>query len=823
VSADAVIPAYVHYREASVAGERCGTCDFFVGLTSRCSMFPGRPVVDSGYVCDKWSGRIEKLQPKVTATPPDPLSQSDLQVLASMANSIEAPRADLLARKDDAPGAIPFDAPRTLVGKADEVRAAGIAVRAADTGRVLMLQRSTAQGRDPNAGTWEFPGGRLNDGEHPHDGARREWQEEMGVRLPKGRHAGSWRSGVYQGFVHEVPSEASVRLNLDGEDRRVTNPDDPDGDNAEVAAWWHPDHLRHMRALRPELRASKVWTKVEKAGGGVLYVISHAKTRYNNPGANKDRVQGWLRVPIDAQGRKEAALLGEFLKREKIDELHSSDIVRSHQTAQIIGRVTGLKVNVSRKFRPWNLGSFAGHSSEHVVPKLKPFITEEPDAKVDGGEPFNTFKDRFIPALERLVKLAESGERVALVTHSRNVELIEGWLGGNGYRTKIDPKAITSDKIQPATVFMVERNRTGKFTIREVAQEVIRGDRAVTKAQAHPATLNLRVHGVSSAPGGMRVYRMETRDGRYVGRTNATRFRARKGDLLKVQAQDYLHDVQGDPRWTNVGVVGYTDSSHSWKDLEALAGGRLEGEPPVPETLPPDSGVGKDGAPGDAGNLPTPGDPGVVSTIGGDGPTLAAVHVDIPLGGISQAYVDRQTARRFKRGKQSVLQGEFLPVQKGQEWKQLIYGVVLEPNAIDSQDDFMLPHHVEKTAHNYLKKAIRGRSSVAKLQHGAHPGGFSRSKPSIVPVESFIAPVDFSYDGKEQIKKGSWVLAMHVEDPELWQDFLSGKYKAFSVGGSGVRRAVRGAADLVPHGFIGEFQPNYFEPDPRRLALVSGG
>ena len=809
------IPASVHYRPATVAGVKCATCDFFKGASARCTMFEGHPEVDPAFVCDKWSGRIEKLQPEVTvtATPPDPLSQSDLQLLASMANAIEHPRPDAVMRKDRAPGAIPFDSPAYVAGlekgavAEGAIRAAGIAVRAADTGRVLMLQRSTEQGRDRNAGMWEFPGGRLNDGEHPRDGARREWQEEMGFRLPKGRHAGSWRSGVYQGFVHEVPSEASVKLNLDGEDRRITNPDDPDGDNAEVAAWWDPKHLPGMAALRPELRASKVWTKVEKAGGGVLYVVSHAKTRYNNPGANRDRVQGWLKVPIDAQGRKEAQLLGEYLKSENIDELYSSDIVRSKQTEQIIGRVTGLKPHVSPKFRPWNLGSFAGHSSEHVIPQLKPFITEKPNAHVDGGESFNTFKDRFIPALEALIKKAEGGERIALVTHSRNVELIQGWLGGKGYRTEIDPREISADRIQPATVFKIERARTGRFTIKEVAQEVIRDHKAVAKAQAHPVTLNLRVHGVSAAPGGLRVYRMETRDGRYVGRTNPTRFRARKGDVLKVQAQDYLHDVQGDPRWTNVGVVGYTDSSHSWRELEALAGGRLV----------------KDGAPGDAGNLPTPGDTGVVRTIGGDGPTLAAVHVDIPLGGISQAYVDRQTKRRFKPANDSVLQGEFLPVAKGQEWKQLVYGVVLEPNAIDSQDDFMLPHHVERAAHGYLKKAIRGKSSVAKLQHGAHPGGFSKTKPSIVPVESFIAPVDFSYDGREQIKKGSWVLVMHVEDPELWQDFLNGKYKAFSVGGSGVRRAVRGAADLVPHGLIGAQEPNYFEPDPRRMALVAGG
>ena len=287
------VPEWAHYRPSTVASVKCATCDFFDGATSRCQRFEGRPPVDPGYVCDKFQNRIEKLQPKVTADPRDPLSQSDLQMLASAANAIEPARVDQLTRKDYAPGAIPFDSPRTLVGKAavvvhgvgtippealaelarfweehpdlrheckdkygydpllmperywpaglaepehhevlsavraggaftlplvrrwesqelahaevekaDRVRAAGIAVRAADTGRVLMLQRAGDPRRDEHAGKWEFPGGRLNDGEHPHDAARREWQEEMGVRLPRGKHAGSWRSGVYQGFVH---------------------------------------------------------------------------------------------------------------------------------------------------------------------------------------------------------------------------------------------------------------------------------------------------------------------------------------------------------------------------------------------------------------------------------------------------------------------------------------------------------------------------------------------------------------------------------------------------------------------------------------------
>lgn len=478
---------------------------------------------------------------------------------------------------------------RKPVAKAAEApKAAGIAVRAADTGRVLMIQRALTAS-DPAAGTWEFPGGKLNNGEHPHDAAKREWQEETGQRLPRGQHAGEWRSGVYHGFVHEIPREAAVKINSDHEDRRVLNPDDPDGDQIETMAWIHPEQMRRNSSLRPELRRAKAWAKVEK------------------------------------------------------------------------------------------------------------------------------------------------------------------------------------------------------------------GD-------AHAATLHLRVHGVSRTPSNHHVYRMVTRDGHYVGRTLPTRHRARKGDVLKVQANDLLQDAQGDLRWMNAAVVsGYNDSPHSWRDLEAMAGGALA----------------KDGAPGTAGDIPPAGDEGTdrntpnaetldqmpAAAAAGTGPSASSVHIDVPLRNISVGY---QTARRWK-GK-SVLRGEFLPIGKAQAMKQLVYGVVLEPNSFDSQDDFMLPHHVERSAHNYLKKAIRGQSSVAKLQH--RKVGFKRTAPSIVPVESFIAPVDFHVEGiDEPIKKGSWVMCMHVEDPALWQDFLDGKYTGFSVGGTGVRQSLHASAGLSEHDLIGRQVPSGFSPE----------
>jgi SPP1 gp7 family putative phage head morphogenesis protein len=132
--------------------------------------------------------------------------------------------------------------------------AAGIAVHAADSGRILMLQRALADD-DPAAGTWEFPGGKLEDGETPAQGAVREWAEETGCVLPEGQLTGTWTSpnGAYQGFVWQVPSETDVPIDA-GRDE-VTNPDDPDGDQFEALAWWDPSTLDGNPVVRPELAA----------------------------------------------------------------------------------------------------------------------------------------------------------------------------------------------------------------------------------------------------------------------------------------------------------------------------------------------------------------------------------------------------------------------------------------------------------------------------------------------------------------------------------------------------------------------------------------
>lgn len=150
----------------------------------------------------------------------------------------------------------------TEIEKAKKPKAAGLVVKASDTGRVLMIQRNEDNHNEQAAGRWEWPGGRLEDHEEPFEAARREWEEEVGCDLPDGHVAGQWRSGRYVGFVYVIGSEDD--LDLGSRDER-----NPDSDDFEPVAWWTPADIAGNSAVRVEVQSSD-WALIGSARKGVL-------------------------------------------------------------------------------------------------------------------------------------------------------------------------------------------------------------------------------------------------------------------------------------------------------------------------------------------------------------------------------------------------------------------------------------------------------------------------------------------------------------------------------------------------------------------------
>lgn len=162
--------------------------------------------------------------------------------------------------------------------------AAGLAIVANDTGRVLLLQRALSDD-DPASGKWEFPGGHIDPGEEALTAAMREWCEETGCKFPKSAiPAGDWLSPnqVYQGFVYQVPKESDIEINMDPDNRHVLNPDDPDADQIEVVAWWNIEDLPGNPSLRKET-AQTDWNAIRRAiTAGVEVNYENTETTFDS-------------------------------------------------------------------------------------------------------------------------------------------------------------------------------------------------------------------------------------------------------------------------------------------------------------------------------------------------------------------------------------------------------------------------------------------------------------------------------------------------------------------------------------------------------------
>jgi 8-oxo-dGTP pyrophosphatase MutT (NUDIX family) len=152
---------------------------------------------------------------------------------------------------------------------------AGIALQAGDTGRVLMIQRSHKDKKDPAAGTWEFPGGGREDGDLTslHTGIR-EWEEEVGQPFPEGGHVSHvHRSGNYVLHKVVIPEESAVDFS---NGRATVNPDDPDGDDHEQSAWWKIEHAKKNPALRKEVKSTP-WDALQKVAARDDWVTDQQK------------------------------------------------------------------------------------------------------------------------------------------------------------------------------------------------------------------------------------------------------------------------------------------------------------------------------------------------------------------------------------------------------------------------------------------------------------------------------------------------------------------------------------------------------------------
>jgi 2,3-bisphosphoglycerate-dependent phosphoglycerate mutase len=153
---------------------------------------------------------------------------------------------------------------------------------------------------------------------------------------------------------------------------------------------------------------------------GKLILVRHGKTVLNSLDS-AERLRGWLDVPLDEQGLREAEETAQRLSQHPVAHIYSSDLYRAQQTANAVVKATLAPIVHTSDLRPWNVGSLAGQRVQDILPILRQ-LELDPSQSAPEGESFLQFCDRYLRKLEELLDIAHHTEGcIVAVTHVRNL------------------------------------------------------------------------------------------------------------------------------------------------------------------------------------------------------------------------------------------------------------------------------------------------------------------------------------------------------------------------------------------------------------------
>jgi len=140
-----------------------------------------------------------------------------------------------------------------------------------------------------------------------------------------------------------------------------------------------------------------------------LLLVRHGETDWNAEG----RLQGHTDRPLSDYGRRQARRLAEELEGEELEAIYSSDLVRAHETAEIVGERLGLPISLEPALREKDWGSWEGLDAV------------ERDRVEFVGESTEAHQERMLRALRRIAELHPGNGRVLVVTHGGSMRRVQ--------------------------------------------------------------------------------------------------------------------------------------------------------------------------------------------------------------------------------------------------------------------------------------------------------------------------------------------------------------------------------------------------------------
>jgi len=201
-------------------------------------------------------------------------------------------------------------------------------------------------------------------------------------------------------------------------------------------------------------------------GNAVVYILRHGQTENNR----QNKFRGWIDVPLNPTGKKEAQKAREFLADKKIKRVFCSDLGRTVETAKLA--LPSKKAEKDPLLRPWDVGVFSGKPRDEHQEELNHYI-DNPEVPIPDGESLKEFSKRTGKVLARYIKEGQEDGPILLVTSSSNAIQAEKFIEGKDELGR--PEDV--DRVLPGGVMAILDEEKSGFKV-----EVVFGDAPETQA-----------------------------------------------------------------------------------------------------------------------------------------------------------------------------------------------------------------------------------------------------------------------------------------------------------------------------------------------------
>jgi glucosyl-3-phosphoglycerate phosphatase len=152
------------------------------------------------------------------------------------------------------------------------------------------------------------------------------------------------------------------------------------------------------------------WAGAGSRGIVRLVLWRHGQTDFNA----ERRFQGQTDVPLNAEGRRQAARAARHIAALRPAAIFSSDLVRASATAAALARLTGLPVQLDKDLRERSGGSWEGLTDTEIQERYPESyaLWAPPD-----GESVSAVAERAAAALERIADSLDGGALAVVVSH----------------------------------------------------------------------------------------------------------------------------------------------------------------------------------------------------------------------------------------------------------------------------------------------------------------------------------------------------------------------------------------------------------------------